>query len=149
MTLKRKLGIGAVLVVIVIAGLLVVFRDSKPDPPFTATFVRYEGSNNAVIRITSKIKTEVHYAWSGDSIALTTSRISKDTLGPFESREVVVDITEDFIRMYGHVRVCYFGTPSRIDIVAWRLAKKIGKEGTGTFYWETTVKLPPRNPPMP
>jgi hypothetical protein len=47
MTLKRKLGIAAVLVVVVAVGSVAVLRDSEPDPPFTATFVRYEGSNNA------------------------------------------------------------------------------------------------------
>ena len=60
MTLKRKLGIGAVLVVIVIAGLLVVFRETGPDPVPTATFVRY-ATNGVVIELVNHGASELAY----------------------------------------------------------------------------------------
>jgi hypothetical protein len=68
MTLKRKLGIAAVVVVVVAAGLLVVFRDPRPDPPPTATFVRY-ATNGVVIQLVNHGASEVAYVchrpWRG------------------------------------------------------------------------------------
>src|SRR5262245_54322865 len=50
----RKLGIAAVLLVVLAAGLIAVFGKREADPPFAATFVRYEGNSVAIQGDTSR-----------------------------------------------------------------------------------------------
>src|SRR6185436_3423037 len=93
MTRRRKLALLAVVTIALVAGLVVLFREPGPDPPFTATFVRYEG-NSAVIRITNKSRSELYYgAGVGSSGATITTSIELDSLKAYESHELNVGVS--------------------------------------------------------
>jgi hypothetical protein len=64
MTLKRKLGIAAVLVVVVVGGLIAVLGKRESEPPIVAMLVRYEtnvtnAAVTAVVQITNHSRFEV------------------------------------------------------------------------------------------
>jgi len=95
MTLKRKLGIATALVVV--AGFLALLRKPEPDPPLSATFVGYQGSN-VVLNITNLTGRKY---W-----ALMAHAPQKERFAPRETRQVVV----------------YLGTrASKIDIYCHRI----------------------------
>jgi hypothetical protein len=142
MTLKRKLSLAAVLLIVLAVGLIAAFR--RPGPPFDVKFIRYQGSNSAVIQVINRREFGLYCSVLGLP-PLDYRQISAPTywLGSFQTKEMSVDFTA--ADAHG-IHVYCEREPSKIQVLVKRVAERIGKESPRLEYWETSVALPPQNP---
>jgi hypothetical protein len=145
MTLKRKLGIAAVLLVILATGLVSAFW--KREPRLVATFLRYEGSDNAtraVLQLENQSGTELYYWCSAIASALPPHEphalipfVSHGTLSHRETLEVSVLIAQP---PAGPNITVLWVRPSKLR----RLLRTVGMIHTADERWPVDVNLPAR-----
>ena len=144
-----KLGLIAVLLVLLLAGWVTVFRQLEPNPPFAASFLRYEGSN-VVIQIENKSHSDLIYVTYFTSFAAGAQQVN-GLVKSHESLEVTVRVFPSPIPppasavSLARINVACQRKPSGIRLkIAWLLTW-IGIRSSAE-QWETAIDLLPQNP---
>jgi len=143
-TLKRKLGITAALVVVLVGALIAVLGKRDSEPPIAATFVRYEtnvtnAAVTAVVQITNHSRFEVvNICETSDGSAFRSGLMR---LGSYSTQEVTLPPYE----MKMKVRCL------RVSGLRYHIAQRLWPIRIKPQRWQIEIALPPPppNPPLP
>ena len=144
MTLKRKLGIAAVLVVLAV-GLL--YRE--PNPPITAAFVREldDGNGFIQIQITNRSELVQHYAcWS----TAQRSALAYGFLPAKLGMRLRIPLPDNYpTGRTTRIEISGYKQPAGLELSFLRLKHKITGIGIPRTSWKIWVAVPPTHRAIP